>query len=97
MPEIFLTTSVLRETSQKIANCRVDIEGVIKQANAIVESLEGTWEGEAQKAFMSAWESKKSTYDKFSFDLNRFADFLSMYTNAMENTDVAQGQVNTTL
>ena len=89
MPKIRISLETLRSTAKSIAQCQTDQQDIISKISQMVETLRGGWEGEARLGFEAAFEAAKPMYQQFAPDLQKFADFLNMYSGKMEDVDVA--------
>ena len=89
MPKIRISHETLRSTARTIAQCQADQEDVISRVSRVVEVLREGWEGEARLGFEAVVEQAKPMYQQFAPDLQKFADFLNMYSGKMEDVDVA--------
>ena len=87
MPEILLSPEILRSESQKLNSHRNQLNEAVQKIKTLVDSLESGWHGKAQTKFITSFNEKKATYDKFSTDMEAFARFMSEYASAMETTD----------
>ena len=89
MPKIRISHETLRSTAKSISQCQTDQQEIISKISQMVETLRGGWEGEARVGFEAAFEAAKPMYQQFAPDLQKFADFLNMYSGKMEDVDVA--------
>ena len=87
MPKIKLTPEVLLKASGDIAQCEVDQQNIIATVQRLIDDVVEDWEGQAQKKFISTWESSKPAYEQFAPDMSKFSEFLNNYANTMEALD----------
>ena len=87
MPKIMLTPSFLREKAQSLTSSQDTLNTTMTNIKELANSLPGEWEGQAQAAFLSSYETKVQVYKTFSNDLQKFADFLKDYAGTMDNAD----------
>ncbi len=89
MPKIRISHETLRSTAKSIDQCQADQKQVIADVAKVIEALKTGWEGEARKGFEAVFDAVKPTYEKFAAELEEFSKFLTMYSEQMENIDVA--------
>ncbi len=89
MPKIRISHETLRNTAKTISQCQADQQDVIKGLADLVGVLREGWQGEAEKGFEAVVDAARPMYEQFAPDLQKFSDFLNMYSGKMEDIDVA--------
>ena len=92
MPRIRVYPDALRHKAYELRLVRDDQRQIMQDVSHIIEDLFG-WEGEAQKAFMKAFERVKSVYERFAPDIDMFANYLENYSAKMEYIDINASQL----
>ena len=84
---MLITPDVLLKASGDIAKCQTDQQDIISTVQKLIDDVVGDWEGQAQKKFISMWESSKPAYEQFAPDMSKFSEFLNNYANTMQALD----------
>ena len=87
MPKIMLRPEVLRHRATEIVQCMDDQTQIVRDVSMLIEDIVADWHGEAQKAFVGAFENARPVYEKFAPDLKNFEEFLRRYAAVMEYHD----------
>lgn len=64
-----------------------DQENYMNKIRRIVNDLDGNWKGDAQKAFVSKFQSMESVYKQFGDVLEQYADLADKAANEMQTVD----------
>jgi WXG100 family type VII secretion target len=87
MANIKVTPESLRSQAQTLRKYNEEHRGAYAQMDAHVHNLVSEWTGEAQSAFIATFEGNKSSFQKFSTDIETFAKLLDDTANRMEQAD----------
>lgn len=85
--EIRVTPDSLRTNATTIRTYKSEYEQTINSITALVNSLNNEFTGAAATAFMSNYESYKSTFTQFSELIESFAQKLDTTATTMEEAD----------
>ena len=66
MAVIQVTPEVLTAKASEVRSMKSQHDDIISKLTTLVRSLNETWKGEAQSAFVSKYESMQSTFTSFS-------------------------------
>lgn len=88
---IQLTPELLRSEAKNVRNIKNNHDTEMNQLFKIVSSLESSWKGKSQDAFVANFEAMKPTFQKFSKMLEEYAALMDLSANEMEakDTDLA--------
>lgn len=87
MSLIQITPENLRSQANAIRKCRYEQETNINKLKKLVYSLEDSWKGEAQDAFVIKFQSMDSVYRKLYDVLEQYANLMEKAANEMQSTD----------
>ena len=89
--DILLTPESLLQEYANLLKNKAALDQVVEDiANSIIKQLIGHWQGEAQQAFENSFNQKKAAFDKFSEEMQTFADFIKKYADEMKQLEEAQ-------
>lgn len=88
MPRIRVNIDVLRQKANEFTECRNEQRQIIVDVANLIQDILLDWEGEAQTGFISAFETARPMYERFSGDTSTFVNFLNNYAGTMEHLDV---------
>ncbi|MBO5008348.1 MAG: WXG100 family type VII secretion target [Clostridia bacterium] len=94
MARIQVTPELLREKSNEVRNLKEENAAVIQKLTALVNGLTEIWQGEAQSAFQSKFESMRSTFTQFEQLLESYAADLSTNASIYEQAEAQAKQVS---
>jgi len=94
MTQVFVAPDTLRGRATDVRNYKRQHEEVIKKLTTLVNSLNQTWQGDAQDALVSKFESMQSTFVQFSRMMETYARKMEDYANTMEEADRLMSQVD---
>lgn len=84
---IQVTPEMLRSEAKNVRKIRNDHDAQMQQLFRVVRSLESTWKGKSQDAFVANFEAMKPTFQKFSKMLEEYAALMDISANDMESKD----------
>lgn len=87
MPLIQITPESIRSQANTVRKYKQNQEAVITKLRRIVYTLNDSWKGEAQDAFVAKFQSMDSVYRKFSEVLEQYAALMDKAANEMQSTD----------
>ena len=87
MSLIQITPDSLRVQARTVRNYKVQQEQNIQRIRNIVLSLNDSWKGAAQDAFVAKFQSMDHTYRRFSDVLEEYAMLMETAANDFQNTD----------
>jgi WXG100 family type VII secretion target len=87
MALIKVTPESLREQASQLRSYDQEHNDVYGRMQKLVENITTAWEGEAQAAFRSAFDGKKSEFQKFSTDILAFAALMDKAAEKMAQTE----------
>lgn len=76
MAIIQITPEVLNAKASEVRSLRSQHDETMAKLRSLVQSLNETWKGEAQNAFVSKFESMQSTFTNFSEMLEGYAKLM---------------------
>jgi WXG100 family type VII secretion target len=76
--EIRVTTAQLRSKKEELANMNQKFIDVVKNLEATVHTLDGSWEGEAHDSFYAAFNKDKT-------QMSNFYNAIKAYVQALES------------
>jgi len=87
MPLIQITPETLRTQSTTVRKYKTDQAETMQKLKNLVLSLNDSWKGEAQDAFVAKFQSMDQTYRKLSDVLESYAKLMDTAANDMQATD----------
>lgn len=87
MPLIQVTPEHLHRQANTVRNYRKDHEDYMAKLRRLIYSLDESWKGEAQSAFVEKFQSMESVYKKFSQVLAQYADLMDKTASEIQSTD----------
>lgn len=87
MALIQITPETLRGQANTVVKYKNEQQLTMQRIRNIVLSLEDSWKGEAQKAFVVKFQSMDQSYQKLSEVLEAYAKLMESAANEMQNID----------
>ena len=87
MAKITITPESLRNRASSLGNQNQTHRDTYSRINSLIQNLVSEWTGEAQTAFLMAFEGNKPTFEKFGTDIDSFVKLMNDAANRMEQTD----------
>lgn len=87
MSLIQITPEQLRHQANEIRKCQCEQEANINKLKKVVYSLEDSWKGEAQDAFVIKFQSMDFVYKKLYDVLEQYAKLMEKAANEMQSAD----------
>lgn len=87
MPLIQITPENLHRQATTVRKYKTDQENYMGKLRRLIYSLDESWKGEAQDAFVAKFQSMESVYKQFSQVLGQYADLMDKAANEIQNTD----------
>jgi len=87
MSLIQITPDTLRAQARTVRNYKTQQEQNIQRIRNIVLSLNSSWKGAAQDAFVAKFQSMDQTYRRLSEVLEAYAKLMETAANDFQNTD----------
>ena len=87
MAIIQVTPEVLMSKATEVRSYRAQHDETINRLRTLVLSLNETWKGEAQDAFVAKFESMQSTFLNFSEMLESYAKLMDTAARELQTTD----------
>ena len=87
MALIQITPETLRTQANTVRKYRTDQTQTMQRIKNLVLSLNDSWKGEAQDAFVAKFQSMDQTYRKLSEVLDSYAKLMDTAANDMQTTD----------
>lgn len=84
---IQVSPELLRGEAKSVRKIKSDHDAQMEQLFRIVRSLESSWKGKSQDAFVANFEAMKPTFQKFSKMLEEYASLMDVSAADMENKD----------
>lgn len=81
MADVLMNYEALYNAATKYSNAQTELDELTSNLTAVVDALGGNFEGEAYRAFESAWQQSKPTLQKLAEAVGNFAPELN---NAVE-------------
>lgn len=94
MARIQVTPELLREKATEVRGLKDENTAVIQKLTALVNGLTDIWQGEAQIAFQTKFDSMKSTFTQFEQLLESYAADLSTNATIYEQAEEQAKQVS---
>ena len=85
--EILLTPENLESEASSLLSSKSALDSMFSQIANLVAGMVSHWHGETQTAFSDSFTQKRAVFDKFSEDMQRFAEFMKKYANDMRQTE----------
>ena len=92
MPRMVIPPEDIMNASTTIKNCQATQESIISGIDTIVNEMFAEWEGQAKLNFAAKFDDVKPTYQSFVPDLEKFAEFLRVYSLTNEQLDMGGGR-----
>ena len=93
MPTIKLTPELLEEGAANLQKANDRNEDVIGRLDALIESLNADWEGEAYEAFRTSYGNKRQSFIDLSREMQKFVVFLKKFADIMRQEEKRQKDV----
>ena len=77
----------LKEEAGKIRGYKAEHEDIISRLNNLVFTLDESWEGEAQTAFVGKYQSMQREFQSFSTMLEMYAVEMEQIATKMQTAD----------
>jgi WXG100 family type VII secretion target len=87
MANIQITPDSLRSQAQSLRTHNETHREAYGKMDTLVHTLIDEWTGDAQTAFIAAFEGKRSSFLKFAADIDTFAKLLDDTASRMEQAD----------
>jgi WXG100 family type VII secretion target len=87
MSLIQVTPEILKSQATTVRKYKTDQEQTMKRIRNLVLSLNDSWKGEAQDAFVAKFQSMDQTYRKLSQVLESYAKLMDTAANELQATD----------
>lgn len=87
MALIQVTPEILKSQANTVRKYKTDQEQTMQRIRNIVLSLNDSWKGEAQDAFVSKFQSMDQTYRKLSSVLESYSKLMDKAANELHATD----------
>ena len=84
--------SSMESLASDVVNMQTDFEKMCKSLESLVESLEGQWQGSAQKEFAIAYSKLKPQLGSISDVLKHFSERLNKLSPKIQNADQYSGR-----
>lgn len=88
MAIIQITPEVLRSKAGEVRSLKSEHDDAMAKLRSLVHSLNETWKGGAQDAFVAKFESMQSSFISFSEMLDGYAKLMDIAATEIENTDI---------
>lgn len=85
--EIRMTPDALRAKAGAVRDYKAQHDALTKSVTSLVNGLEQTWQGSAQKSFLTKFESMRSIFAELSEMLDGYAQDLDQAADEMQQTD----------
>lgn len=89
MAIIQITPEVLNSKATEVRSLKSQHDETIAKLRSLVLSLNETWKGDAQNAFVAKFESMQSTFTSFSEMLEGYAKLMDTAARELQATDQA--------
>ena len=89
MAMIQITPEVLNAKAGEVRTLRSQHDETMSKLRSLVLSLNETWKGEAQDAFVAKFESMQATFTNFSEMLEGYAKLMDTAARELQSTDQA--------
>lgn len=87
MAIIQITPEVLSSKAGEVRTLKSQHDETMAKLRSLVLSLNETWKGEAQDAFVAKFESMQSSFNNFSEMLEGYAKLMDTAARELQNTD----------
>lgn len=89
MAMIQITPEVLTSKAAEVRTHKAAHDDTMAKLRSLVLSLNETWKGEAQDAFVAKFESMQPSFNSFSEMLEGYAKLMDTAAREIQNTDQA--------
>ena len=80
---IMLTPENLDQKADELRKYEKSQQDAFANVETLINGLVQGWEGDAQQAFMTSYQSNKTVFDQFIVDMERFAKFMNEFATTM--------------
>ena len=87
MAIIQITPEVLNSKAGEVRALKSQHDDTMAKLRSLVQSLNETWKGEAQDAFVAKFESMQSSFTNFSEMLEGYAKLMDTAARELQTTD----------
>lgn len=87
MAIIQVTPELLASKASEVRSLKSSHDDTMAKLRSLVLSLNDTWKGEAQDAFVSKFESMQNYFTNFSEMLEGYAKLMDIAARELQNTD----------
>ena len=87
MAIIQITPEVLNSKASEVRSLKSQHDDTMAKLRSLVHSLNETWKGEAQDAFVAKFESMQSSFTNFSEMLEGYAKLMDIAARDMQSKD----------
>ena len=87
MTEIRITPEEIRDDARTLRKHNERHRQTYDSMDSLVHNLVAEWTGEAQEAFLAAFDGNKASFAKFAADIDTVAKLMDDAANHMERTD----------
>ena len=87
--------SAMEDLVQKINDEQESFEKMCTDLNSLVDSLEGQWQGSAQKEFAASYSKLKPKLEKICSVLSRYSSAIKEAASREEETDTSTAKIFT--
>lgn len=96
MAEIKVTSSVLKQKADELANFNNSFKNEVDKMVGYEAALASMWEGDAQQAFRNAFNSDKSKMDLFRMNIDQYVNALRQAATEYEMAENKSTSIATT-
>lgn len=89
MAIIQITPEVLNSKATEVRSLKAQHDDTMAKLRSLVHSLNETWKGEAQDAFVANFEGMQPSFTSFSEMLEGYAKLMDTAARELQNTDQA--------
>ncbi len=87
MALIQVTPEQLHQSANEVRRCQTSQDENMNKIKSLMYSLNESWKGEAQEAFMVKFQKAEQAYIKLSFVLEEYANLMDKTANEFKATD----------
>ena len=87
MPLIQISPENIKAQANNVRKYKRDQENNMNKLRKLIYSLDESWKGEAQDAFVAKFRSMEGIYKKFSDILEQYAKLMDKAANELQSTD----------
>lgn len=84
---IRISTEVLLETSAKLKNINLNLDGDLQEINKNMNALSATWQSDGAESIRAAINALKPRFEEYKAVVNSYADFLTKTAQSYETTE----------